>query len=113
MLHSFLVCIFDTLRKLLYMPYRVIACFCLYFFCFFGGRAQDNMTASLGKVSLSFFLDADGVPQYKVDYGDKPVVLASKLGFVLRDEADFDRGFVVRGVEQKAVDGSWKPVWGE
>ena len=94
------------------MPYKVIACFCLCFFCY-RIQAQQNLTATMGRVQLTFFVDADGRPLYAVNYGDKPVVLASRLGFVLRDEADFDRGFVVEGSEQQTVDDSWKPVWGE
>ena len=68
----------------------------------------------MGKVKLVFRLDGQGEPVYSVTYGDKAVILPSKMGFRLR-EADsvFSEGFVMTGVERKEVDTTWEPVWGE
>ncbi len=119
------ICIFDTYdpfgqwgcagrihSKLDHMLQKFIACSCL--FCFsYTLRAQQNQTASLGKVQLNFSLDRDGSPNYSVDYGGKPVVLSSRLGFTLAEDSTFYRGFQVRGVERKSTDTVWQPVWGE
>ncbi|HXB07538.1 MAG TPA: glycoside hydrolase family 97 protein [Puia sp.] len=96
------------------MPNRVLACFCLCFFCFaFTICAQAPLTASLGRVQLQFSLDASGQPMYAVNFGGRPVVLSSKLGFSLSVDSAFYRGFVVRGSETRTVDQTWNPVWGE
>ena len=41
----------------------------------------------LGKVKLVFKLDGQGEPVYSVTYGDRAVILPSKMGFRLK-EAD-------------------------
>lgn len=95
------------------MPtYKVIACFCL-FVCFLKVRAQQKETVTMGKVELSFSLEGDGIPVYAVSYGGKPVVLPSRLGFVLAEDSNFYRGFVLRGTERRSVDETWAPVWGQ
>ena len=92
--------------------YKVIACF---LFCFGLIRiyAQQKEVVQLGKVQLVFLLDGEGTPVYAVRFGDKPVVLPSRLGFVLKEDSVFYKGFVVSGVERKKVDETWQPVWGE
>ena len=81
----------------------------------FAGRQKGGgiEAVRMGKVELDFSLDAEGVPHYSTSYGGKPVVQDSRLGFVLKDDSGFSRGFVVRGVERKTVDETWQPVWGE
>ena len=68
---------------------------------------------TMGKVRLNFSLDAAGEPVYAVSYGDKPVVLPSRLGFVLAEDSTFYKGFSLLGVERKSFDSVWQPVWGE
>ncbi|HEV9038278.1 MAG TPA: glycoside hydrolase family 97 protein [Puia sp.] len=75
-----------------------------------GGGIED---VRMGKVELEFSLDEAGVARYAVKYGGKPVVLASRLGFVLKDDSGLSGGFVLRGVDRKEVDETWQPVWGE
>ena len=67
----------------------------------------------MGKVRLNFSLDAGGEPVYSVSYGDKPVVLSSRLGFVLAEDSTFYKGFTLLGVERSTFDSVWQPVWGE
>jgi len=76
-------------------------------------RAQQKETIQLGKVQLTFMLNGEGTPVYTVSFGDKPVVLSSRLGFALKEDAVFYKGFVVRGIERTRVDETWQPVWGE
>ena len=42
-----------------------------------------------GNLGMEFILDK-GVPYYKLDYRDKPVVMKSRLGFVLDNSGLFD-----------------------
>ncbi len=67
----------------------------------------------MGKVRLSFSLDADGEPVYAVTYGDKAVIRPSRLGFVLSEDSTFYKGFVLLGVERRCFDSVLQPVWGE
>jgi glucan 1,4-alpha-glucosidase len=91
---------------------KVIACFCLCFFCYLV-RAQEGESVKLGKVQCSFSLDKDGRPIYAVSFEGKPVVLPSRMGFVLLEDSSFYKGFLLTGVERRAVDTVWQPVWGD
>lgn len=77
------------------------------------GADGDVQEVTVGKVRLSFSLDAAGEPVYAVSYGDKPVVLPSRLGFVLAEDSTFYKGFTLLGFERKSFDSVWQPVWGE
>ena len=88
--------------------------FCLLFVSsLHSARAQRLETAEMGKVKLSFLLDDSGTPVYSVLFDNKPVVLSSRMGFVLNEDSAFYRGFALGSVERRTVDESWRPVWGE
>ncbi|WP_188935896.1 glycoside hydrolase family 97 protein [Puia dinghuensis] len=91
---------------------RIIACFCFCIFCY-TVRSQQRLTVSLERVGLTFVLDGEGRPVYSVSYAGRPVVLPSRLGFVLSADSSFFTGFVLRGQERRVVDTVWRPVWGE
>ncbi len=77
----------------------------------FSVSAQEE---TLGKVKLVFKLDEQGEPVYSVTYGDRAVILPSKMGFrLLEADSAFTEGFVETGVERREVDTTWEPVWGE
>jgi len=92
---------------------------CQFFICsllVFGShfaRAQNAETVVMKDMKLSFLLKEDGAPVYEVWFKDKPVVLASHLGFSLDGDSLFYKGFRVTGTERKSFDGTWQPVWGE
>ena len=76
-------------------------------------QAQEERV-QMGKVSLVFTLDTQGEPVYSVAYTGKPVVLPSTMGFLLnQSDSNFYAGFAVVGVERRAMDTTWQPVWGE
>ena len=64
-----------------------------------------------GNLGMEFILDK-GVPYYKLDYRDKPVVMKSRLGFVLDNSGLFD-WFEIADVDRSEFDETWEPVWGE
>ena len=64
-----------------------------------------------GNLGMEFILDK-GVPYYKLDYKDKPVVMKSRLGFVLDNSGLFD-WFEIEDVSRSEHDSTWQPVWGE
>lgn len=77
------------------------------------GAAPPPETVVVEKVKLTFQLDGGGVPLYEVRFGDKVVILPSRMGFVLNEDSSFYKGFTLAGVERKSVDTTWQPVWGE
>ena len=100
------------------LPYKVIACFCLLLSCYLAdgqekGRPPGKEVVQLGRVRLTVELDGEGAPVYAVNFGDRAVVLPSRMGFVLKEDSLFYRGFGWKGVDRRSVDESWKPVWGE
>ena len=91
-----------------------------------------------GRFEMSFSLNAEGRPYYKLDYKGKPIVLKSGLGLTLKREADgrlatfdnagqvtggddkktlektdFCNGFTIESTETSSFDETWCPVWGE
>lgn len=65
------------------------------------------------KLSLTFSHSSAGEPTYRLDFGKKAIVLPSKLGIELKDQASFIKGFTITKVESSRVDETWNPVWGE
>jgi hypothetical protein len=65
------------------------------------------------KLTFSFFLSADSVPQYQLSLGKKAVVLPSRMGIALKNTPSFLSGFAVAKIESSLVSDSWDPVLGE
>ena len=92
---------------------RAFVCLCLAVLFGCHVNAQDELL-EMGKVKMTFRLDPRGAPVYSVDYGGKPVILPSGMGFHLKeDDSLFSTGFVATGAERKEQDTAWSPVWGE
>ena len=65
-----------------------------------------------GLISLSFDLN-NGKPTYALNYKGKPVLEPSILGFKLKDMNDFGNNFLLEKAENKSVNETWNPAWGE
>ena len=99
------------------------------------GPEVASLSSPDGHLTLSLFLDEDGVPRYALSRDSTAIILPSRLGFEVRgalkaenigygedgtvtkaDKAPaymLDRGFEVLGVDKSTFDETWKPVWGE
>ena len=77
------------------------------------GYGQSATTLVMDQVKIGFKLDKEGSPWYQVDYQNKPVILPSRLGFVLKTDSTFYRDFVLLGIQRDSADQTWEPVWGE
>lgn len=55
----------------------------------------------------------NGVPVYRLDYKNQPVIKESKLGLELKDGKNLIDGFELTKTETSTFDESWNPVWGE
>ncbi|WP_254640150.1 glycoside hydrolase family 97 protein [Chitinophaga sp. GbtcB8] len=76
-------------------------------------QEPNTLQVEMNKVRLSFSLDGDGRPVYALAYNGRPVVAASRQGFVLEQDSLFYKGFTITGTEKRSVNESWQPVWGE
>ncbi len=95
-----------------------------------GQTVAETLKSPDGNLELRFVLTPEGVPTYSLNYGDRAVVLPSKLGFEIRGnrlkdtfEQECDKvygapeslndGFVLVSVKRDSLDETWEPVWGE
>lgn len=65
------------------------------------------------KLTVNFYLKANGSPGYLVSYKDNVVVDSSALGYILHDVPSLDKGFKVVNSETTHVDTTWEQPWGE
>ena len=76
-------------------------------------NAQQAQTLQMGKVKLSFSLDANGSPLYAAWFDGKPVIQPSSMGFKLNTDSLFYTSFEMTGNSKRSFDETWQPVWGE
>lgn len=65
-----------------------------------------------GQISIDFRLK-NGIPTYKVNYKEIPVIKESKLGMELREGNNLMDGFEQVNISTSSFDETWQPVWGE
>ncbi|MDF7811725.1 glycoside hydrolase family 97 protein [Hymenobacter sp. YC55] len=66
-----------------------------------------------GQLTLTFALQADGVPTYQLTYKGRPVLKTSTLGLELKTSPSLTNGFAVAGTKTATFNETWQPVWGE
>lgn len=93
------------------MKYRVISIFLLVL-AWTISHAQ-SISSPGGKLVLSFSLQREGEPTYRLTFGNKAVVQTSRLGIALKGLPPFDKGFVIAAQDTLTYDETWEPVWGE
>jgi hypothetical protein len=75
-------------------------------------RAEDIKSPN-NNLTLSFSLQAGGVPTYSLSYKGRPVIKPSHLGLELKGAPSLTSGFTVASEQKTTFDQSWQPVWGE
>ncbi len=71
-------------------------------------QQTKELTSPDGKLTFSFTLTTEGIPQYSVTYQEKPVILPSRLGI-----ADWQKNLLLSDIAFSEQDTTWKPVYGE
>ena len=79
----------------------------------FASAPVTTVASPSGNISLEFGLREGGRPEYRVDYKNRPVVLASGLGLELLDVPSLMDGFEILSTDTLTFDEIWHPVWGE
>src|SRR6187549_1055120 len=71
-------------------------------------KSPDN------KFVLTFSLQSDGTPVYRLNYKTREVIKTSKLGLALKgDKYSLLNNFTIADTKTVSFDETWKPVWGE
>lgn len=70
-------------------------------------------TSPNGKIGFHFMLDSIGAPNYFITNLGKPVIVSSALGFELENDNFLRNDFNIINIEQKLIDETWEPVWGQ
>ncbi len=73
---------------------------------------SQTLTSPDGRMEATFYL-IDGIPLYELTRDGKPVIEASRMGFVLEWRDDLAHAFVLKDVQYSTFDEVWHPVWGE
>jgi hypothetical protein len=83
---------------------------------FFGFWPQANaqtLHSPTRRLSMSFALTPNGEPSYSLRLGKREVLKPSTLGVELQNQASFNRGFTLVGIDSSSINETWQPVWGE
>jgi alpha-glucosidase len=80
-----------------------------------GARADTVASVSSpgGTLTVNVTLNGEGRPGYTIDRNGKPVILESRLGFLLTDAPKLERNFVLDGSNTRNADETWEQPWGE
>ena len=66
-----------------------------------------------GRIHLAVELDKDGRALWAVQRDGKPVISASRLGFLLTDARKIERGLALEVASTSEFDQTWEQPWGE
>ncbi|MFT3740120.1 MAG: glycoside hydrolase family 97 protein [Breznakibacter sp.] len=72
----------------------------------------EKLTSPDGNLVLNVEVK-NGVATYRLDYKNKAVIKASRLGLELKDGKHLMDGFAMAGAVNSTFDETWEPVWGE
>lgn len=70
-------------------------------------------TSPNGRLGLKVWCDGDGRISYSVSRDGKPLIAASRLGFILTDQPKLDRNFEIVSAAHSSEDSTWEQPWGE
>jgi alpha-glucosidase len=81
-----------------------------------GARADETLatvSSPDGRLNVTVQADAEGRLAYRVDRNGKPLINASRLGFVLANAHQLDGGFKKLASRTAEHDEAWEQPWGE
>jgi glucan 1,4-alpha-glucosidase len=82
-------------------------------------QSKTTVASPNGQIKLQFWLDGSGSPLYSVEYKGRPLLLASRLGFDIKDTytdkplPTLASNLQVKSSAQTSRNSTWRPVWGE
>lgn len=86
----------------------------LFFIVFAAVLQAQELRSPDGSLAMNFRLQADGTPEYTLQYKGRVVIKPSKLGLELKkDSLSLLDRFVIADTKTASVNENWMPVWGE
>jgi alpha-glucosidase len=75
--------------------------------------APVQVASPEGVLSITVDVNGEGRPEYSVSRLGRPVILPSRLGFILTDAPKLERNFEIASSERRSADETWEQPWGE
>ncbi|MDP4205525.1 MAG: glycoside hydrolase family 97 protein [Bacteroidota bacterium] len=73
---------------------------------------QKEVISPNGKLKATFTLNNEGTPVYSLSFKGRPIVGNSKLGFILKNNDNFNKNFKIINSQYSNFDETWQRVWG-
>jgi alpha-glucosidase len=64
-------------------------------------------------LTVTVDVNGEGRPEYSVSRLGRPVILPSRLGFILTDAPKLERNFEIASSQRRSADETWEQPWGE
>jgi alpha-glucosidase len=75
--------------------------------------APVQVSSPEGVVTVTVDVNGEGRPEYGVSRLGRPVILPSRLGFILTDAPKLERNFEIGATARRSADETWEQPWGE
>ena len=75
--------------------------------------APVKVASPEGVLEVTVDVNGEGRPEYSVSRLGRPVVLPSRLGFILTDAPKLERNFEIASSSRRSADETWEQPWGE
>ncbi|MEA3066041.1 MAG: alpha-glucosidase, partial [Sphingomonadales bacterium] len=75
--------------------------------------APVEISSPEGILAVTVDVNGEGRPEYSVSRLGRPVILPSRLGFILTDAPKLERNFAIASSERRSADETWEQPWGE
>ncbi|NQU33112.1 MAG: glycoside hydrolase family 97 protein [Bacteroidetes bacterium] len=74
---------------------------------------SHDISSPSNNISVDFFLDDDGSPNYAIAFLGQNIIDTSSMGFEFLDQPQMQSGFKVIETENSSVNEEWEMPWGE
>ena len=75
--------------------------------------APVRVSSPEGVLAVTVDVNGEGRPEYSVSRLGRPVILPSRLGFILTDAPKLERNFEIASAGRRSADATWEQPWGE
>ncbi len=75
--------------------------------------APVKVASPEGVLEVTVDVNGEGRPEYSVSRLGRPVILPSRLGFILTDAPKLERNFEIASSGRRSADETWEQPWGE
>jgi hypothetical protein len=75
--------------------------------------APISISSPDGVLTVAVDVNGEGRPEYSVSRLGTPVILPSRLGFLLTDAPKLERNFAIAEAGRRSTDQRWEQPWGE